>query len=475
MKPQLPIKSLLLVCLLTFSSLVTYAQNTTAGNISKPILELNPGPYDTICAGTNVIFTAISVGEGNHPVYNWKKNGKLIKGTIGDTYACDNLHDGDIISCTLTKSLSSTNAVSVTAATHITVHNIPAVAIVNSNSPLCEGDTMRLTACSVNEGATYQWTGPDNFKASGNNPLATAVSPNEEGYYTVRALLNGCPSAPDSTYVIVNTKVSPQVTLIPAPSNTVCSGTPITFTASTEYGGNEPGYQWLKNNTPIPGATNNSYLEMNTIDGDSITLLFTSNAICPTSKTISTTMPIIVNPFFTPAVSINSNSGNTITQGNALTLTANTAYSRYASYQWKRNGFNIPGANTKTYTTDDVSDKDIYSVSITTNAQCALSTTANSNKITMHVLPQIVTAEEGIAASPNPNTGSFVVKGLLTDAKEASIDVLSVIGQCVYKGTVALQNGSFSKQLSLDVPNGVYVVRGKAGDKSFTQRIMIQR
>jgi len=455
--------------LLLCTSDITYAQNTV-----KPILTINPGPYDTICAGSQVIFTAVSVGAGNHPVYSWTKNGKHIKGTLGDTYATTDLEDGDIISCTLVKSVSSSNTVSVSASTRIAVHNIPTVAIVSSNSPLCEGDTLRLSAVVVNEGATYQWSGPDGFEITGNGSLLPDIQPDAEGYYKVRANLQGCLSAPDSLYVIVNSKVTPRITLIPAPSNSVCIGTPVTLTASTEHGGNEPTYQWLKNNVPIPGATNNSYLEMEPTNGDSITLLLTSNAICPSSKTVSSTMPLIVSPYFTPAVSISANTGSTITQGNELTLTASTNAAKYASYQWKKNGINIPGANSRTFTTREADNNDVYSVAMSTGAQCPLSNTAGSNKIAAHVLPSIAsTAEQGISVAPNPSNGNMLIKGTFPGEQEASIEVLSVIGRCVYKGTVALQNGSFSKQLNLDVPNGIYMLRSKAGDQSFTQRIVI--
>lgn len=465
------VRESLLAILLIAIGLTTYAQADV-----KPALAINPGPYDTICAGTRVIFTAVSVGAGNHPVFNWSKNGRHIKGTIGDTYATSDLQDGDIISCTLVKSVSNTNSISISAATHVTVHNIPAVAIINSNSPLCEGDTMRLYAYSVNEGATCHWTGPNGFEGTDKGILATEANANADGYYKVTALLNGCSSAPDSTYVIVNKKVTPQITLIPAPDNAVCAGTPVTLTASIEHGGNDPAYQWLKNGTPIPGATNNSYLEMEPVNGDSITLLLTSNAICPSSKTVSSTMPLIVTPYFTPSVTISSNMGNTITQGTEVVLTASPSGSKYVSYQWKRNGISILGANSKTFTTDNISNNEVYSVSISTTAKCALSATANSNKLTMHVLPPLSEVQEqSSATATDAGNGNYIIKGTFPNSNEANIEVLSVIGQCVYKETVLLQNGILNAQLHLDVPNGIYIVRSRAGSQSFTQRIVVRQ
>jgi hypothetical protein len=54
-----------------------------------------------------------------------------------------------------------------------------------------------------------------------------------------------------------------------APSNTICSGTNVTFTANIS-GFTTPYYQWYKNNSTINGATSSTYSTTSLVNGDQI-------------------------------------------------------------------------------------------------------------------------------------------------------------------------------------------------------------
>jgi gliding motility-associated-like protein len=83
----------------------------------------------------------------------------------------------------------------------IAVNAIPQ-AIALSNSPVCEGNPLQLTALAPT-GAAYQWTGP--FTSSLPSPSVSAADPSlHSGVYTLLVTVNGCTSAPTSTNVIVN-------------------------------------------------------------------------------------------------------------------------------------------------------------------------------------------------------------------------------------------------------------------------------
>jgi hypothetical protein len=58
-------------------------------------------PASTICAGTNVTFTATATNGGAAPVYQWKLNGANV-GTNSTTYASNTLVDGDVIEVEMT-------------------------------------------------------------------------------------------------------------------------------------------------------------------------------------------------------------------------------------------------------------------------------------------------------------------------------------------------------------------------------------
>lgn len=72
-----------------------------------------------------------------------------------------------------------------------------------SNSPVSAGGTINLTASTV-PGATYYWTGPNNFTSTQQNPSIPNASVNEAGTYTVVAIANGCTSAVATVTVVVN-------------------------------------------------------------------------------------------------------------------------------------------------------------------------------------------------------------------------------------------------------------------------------
>lgn len=85
----------------------------------------------------------------------------------------------------------------------ITLTNAPLVApTVGSNSPVCENSTISLTATSYT-GATYSWTGPDNFTSTAQNPVISPATLAAEGVYTVTAGINGCTTPPATIAVIV--------------------------------------------------------------------------------------------------------------------------------------------------------------------------------------------------------------------------------------------------------------------------------
>jgi len=78
-----------------------------------------------------------------------------------------------------------------------------------SNSPVCEGDTLRLTAANIS-GATFSWTGPNGFTANQQNPVIANPTAAHSGTYTVTATVGGCPAS-----------ASIPVTVAPIPSTSL--------------------------------------------------------------------------------------------------------------------------------------------------------------------------------------------------------------------------------------------------------------
>ena len=66
-----------------------------------------------------------------------------------------------------------------------------------SNSPICVGQTLQLSANSVNN-ATYHWTGPNGFTSSAQNPSIPDAQLVNAGDYYLRITVNSIPSSDSS-------------------------------------------------------------------------------------------------------------------------------------------------------------------------------------------------------------------------------------------------------------------------------------
>jgi len=156
-----------------------------------------------------------------------------------------------------------------------------------------------------------------------------------------------------------------------APSNTVApavTGTArVGQTLSTTDGtwSNTPTsytYQWKRNGSNIPGATNNTYLLVTADGGTSVICVVTAtNAIGSTSANSNTISVegVPVNSV-APSISGTLQIGQTLTSSTGTWSNNPTSY----TYQWKRGGSNISSATNSTYVLVDADDGQDITVSV---------------------------------------------------------------------------------------------------------------
>ncbi len=202
--------------------------------------------------------------------------------------------------------------------TSVVVNPTPAAPTVGSNSPVCSGQTLNLTANTV-VGATYTWTGPNSFSSALEDPSIVGATIAATGTYSLTIAVGGCTSALSSVSVIVaNTPSAPTLS-----SNTpVCSGNTLNLFSNTVAGGT---YSWTGPNSF------SSALEDPTIAGVTIAATGTYSLTISIGGCTSpqSTVAVVVNP--TPAApTVGSNSP--VCSGNALNLTSNTVVG--ATYSW---------------------------------------------------------------------------------------------------------------------------------------------
>ena len=120
--------------------------------------------------------------------------------------------------------------------------------LAGNNGPICEGQTLRLTASDV-AGATYSWTGPGGFTSAEQNPQIPSAAPSASGLYSVTITVGGCASAPATTSVVVHPLPSAAIS---APAS-ICPGS--SGSASVPSAGAGATYGWsITNGTITSGA-----------------------------------------------------------------------------------------------------------------------------------------------------------------------------------------------------------------------------
>ncbi len=382
---------------------------TVNANVAASV-SISASPSGTICAGTNVTFTAVPTNGGATPTYQWQKNGVNV-GTNSTTYSDAALVTGNSITCIMTSnatcvtgSPATSNAIAMTVNATVTA----GVSIAASpGNTICSGANVTFTATPTNGGSTpvYQWKKNGANVGTNSSSYSDATLTNGNTIQCVMTsnanCVTGNPATSGTITMTVNPNVTPSVSISASPSVTICSGTNVTFTAVPTNGGATPVYQWKKNGVNV-GTNSPTYSDAGLTNGNTITCLMTSNASCISGSNPATSnaLTMTVNANVAASVSIVINPGTTICAGTMVSFAASpTNGGPSPVYQWKKNGVNV-GSNSVGYSDASLVNGDIVLCVMTSNATCATGNPATSNSFTMTVNPNL-TASVSIAASPS--------------------------------------------------------------------------
>lgn len=103
-----------------------------------------------------------------------------------------------------------------------------------------------------------------------------------------------------------------------------------------------------------------------------------------------------------------------------------------------------------------------------------------SNTIIMRLPSSVANVSpefENIELFPNPNNGSFTVKGLLENINDGnvSVEVTNAIGQVIYSGNTAVTNRQLDQSVQLkNLPTGVYILRLNKDGMGKVFRFMVE-
>ncbi len=189
-------------------------------------------------------------------------------------------------------------------------------------------------------------------------------------------------------------------------SQTVTVGDNVTFSVSAS-GTGALSYQWKKNGAAVGGATNSSFNIGSAQNGDAgnYTVDVSNSVGTATSNVASLTVNA---PSPIPRVT-SQPSSQTVNAGSSVTLSVGASGAAPLSYQWRKNGTDIAGATSSTYTIASPQSRDAgtYSVRVS-NA----SGSATSNDVSLTVNSSGLAANlVNIATRAYCSTGNGVAIG----------------------------------------------------------------
>ncbi|YCM42274.1 LCCL domain-containing protein [Verrucomicrobiaceae bacterium 227] len=205
----------------------------------------------------------------------------------------------------------------------------------------------------------------------------------------------------------------------------------------TAAGNGTPAYQWFKDGTAIPGGADGRLVLSNFAVAD--TGIYTAKATI--GGVVDTSSPFLITASGAPeiqSVTVPDSAGT----GRSTTFSVDATGAGALSYQWKKNGVNIPGANGADLTLSDLSatDSAVYSVLVTSALGQDLSEEFDFNTVDLLgdllVAPaatELLTSSLSIAALAD---GSFILGGYGTRESDLRATLSPYFIRMLANGTV---------------------------------------
>ena len=276
----------------------------------------------------------------------------------------------------------------------------PAITAPPASQTVEAGKTATFTVTATGgETLAYQWkkngTDVSGATTSTYTTPATAIADNGSKYSVAVTNSAGTTTSSEATLtvtapaVVVATK--PAITTHPA-AQTVVTGTPASFSVSAS--GTAPlSYQWKKNGKDIPNATSSSYTTPATTDADkdakfSVVVTNSAGSVTSNEAKLGLSATAVKAAIATQPVA------QSVITGETATFTVTASGTSPISYQWKKNGTDISGATSPSYTTPATSNADDgtkFSVVVSNSLGTVTSTDAALTVTSTAVAPAITT------------------------------------------------------------------------------------
>ncbi|HEY9176061.1 MAG TPA: gliding motility-associated C-terminal domain-containing protein, partial [Flavipsychrobacter sp.] len=311
-----------------YSGITVMLNNCISDSVSAVVL-LDPNApvvatnnNTPICEGDTLRLFASA--DSSNVAWSWTGPGGFISSTQNPVISTALPAQSGTYILTATKN----NCTSVADTTTVIVHPTPPTPVAGSNSPLCAGSTLQLVSSAITN-ATYYWTGPQSFSSPAQSPAITNADTFHSGDYIVYVTVNNCPSAADTTGVVVHH--IPAVDTFEYTNPTTCGGTQGTITLKGLRINKLYTVDFNRNNVAQPSQNINTTSTGNLVISGLSAGLYSGIRVTLNNCTSDSISPVILNDPNSPGAYAANNTA--ICQGDTLLLTA-TADSTGVSWQW---------------------------------------------------------------------------------------------------------------------------------------------
>ena len=253
---------------------------------------------------------------------------------------------------------------------------------VYPNDTVCEGTNVTYTANPNNGGTNPSFAWFLNGTPVGTNNPTWSNIPSDGDALWCRVTSNSfcvtnSPTNSDTLMMSVPIQVSVSVSTIVNPGDTICAGTPVTFTATPGNGGTLPFYQWYLNG--IPTGVNNSVYIISPADGDSVYCVLTSNLTCTLNNpATSATTKITYTPALNTTVNISADK-DSICLGSVVTFTAQPSNEGTTPlYEWLVDGVSTQQGGSAVFITNSLTGGELVICRMTSSMPCLIANPVES-------------------------------------------------------------------------------------------------
>ena len=398
-----------------FSVLVQNAAGSvTSASAVLTVRQLAPviatQPVDvSVTEGEPAAFAVVATGSGL--TYQWRRDGALIAGATSATYtipAAPRAEDGAHFTVVVSNGAGSVTSTSALLSVGLSV---PVISAQPATQTVTEGAAATFAVTATGSELSYQWR-RDGAAVSGatssSYTLAAAAVADEGAHFSV-VVSNGAGSVTSVEAALHVTPNAPVIATQPADVS-VDEGAPAAF--SVVASGSLLTYQWRRDGLDIAGATGTTYSVPATSFGDD-GAVFSVAVTNPTGSVTSTPATLTVRQL--PPTITAEPVAVSVPEGGSATFVVSASGSAL-SYQWQRDGVELVGETSSSYTLASAALKDdgrsfrcvvSNGAGSVTSAAAGLTVTLVAPSITTPPAPQTV-VEGGDASFSVVATGSLL-------------------------------------------------------------------